>query len=71
MSTMTRQHFELIAETINEALNRELEIEAEGNDTKLAQTTLKALSYRFAAKLKVTNPNFDRAKFILACGKVS
>ena len=64
--TMQRRHFELIAEAI-----RELRIDngASYNPSQpLADFVRSPLAYTFAAKLSATNPNFDRARFLRACG---
>ena len=52
--TMTRQHFALIAEVIEQSPF------APGHKEYLAET--------FAEKLRATNPNFNRARFLRACG---
>ena len=53
--TMQRRHFELIARTISEELPPNSEAQR-----------LSALA--FADMLASTNPNFDRARFLRACG---
>ena len=53
--TMQRKHFELIAETVRDMPN--------------ANTTERRnIAQWFADKLASTNPNFDRARFLRACG---
>ena len=54
--SMTRQHFELIADVINTSR------------LYLSDAQRKELASDFAAQLRRTNPNFDHAKFIEACG---
>lgn len=50
----TRQHFQMIADTIMAIPDYEQRV---------------AMAYFFADKLRVTNPNFNRARFIsAACG---
>lgn len=56
--TMTRQHFQLIAEVVNEYINDVI-------NGELDATTL---AYKFASKLKNTNSAFNREKFLKACG---
>lgn len=53
--TMTRQDFQLIADVISN-------LNSDGGDpyTYVAEA--------FADKLADTNPNFDRARFLKACG---
>lgn len=62
--TMQRRHFELIAETLRAAL------EAEGaqRNVRTPRHALNALAYDFADALAATNPNFNRARFLRACG---
>ncbi len=51
--TMQRRHFELIAEAIQE----------------LGDVAIRPFMARhFASKLAATNPNFNRARFLRACG---
>jgi hypothetical protein len=52
--TMTRQHFQLIADVLH--------------DAGLTDEDRKYLSTLFANKLATTNPNFDRTRFLKACG---
>jgi hypothetical protein len=52
--TMQRRHFELIAETI-------AELPANGNQRYV-------VAHQFARKLRATNPQFNEARFLRACG---
>jgi hypothetical protein len=54
---MTRKHFELIAETINN-LRADTLSDAEANN----------VAAKFAASLKGTNPRFREGQFMEACG---
>ena len=54
---MTRKDFNLIAEVLNN-------FTAEDGVT----TERDAMAYRFSEALCQTNPNFDRARFLKACG---
>lgn len=54
--TMTSQHFQFIAEVL-----------ADANDT-LTPAARSILAREFARRLAETNPNFDRARFLEACG---
>ena len=54
---LTRQHFELIAETLAEVRGYDITGEA----------MLDVLGQHFANKLAGTNPNFDVNKFLSAC----
>lgn len=56
--TMTGQHFQMIADVVKD-------FTFEGNEPKSSRA-LMALD--FAARLQATNPNFDRARFLKACG---
>jgi len=53
--TLTRQHFQLIADAIRVT-----------NFTNPQDRI--ALASEFARKLADTNPNFDRTRFLTACG---
>lgn len=53
---MTRKDFELIAQTLRYA------------DEIVDETAMEALADVFANALSNTNPNFDRARFLTACG---
>lgn len=59
--TMQRRHFELIAETLS--LSKPGPFASE--DAK-AQHFFTVMT--LTARLALTNPNFDRAKFLAACG---
>lgn len=51
--TMERRHFEFIAETIRTIEDDEIR---------------RHVARRFCAKLASTNANFDRERFMIACG---
>lgn len=53
-----RRHFEFIAEVIRDMNSPHME------------GAQRATANRFASALASTNPNFDRAKFLAACGVV-
>ncbi len=59
--TMQRRHFELIADVLRDTL-----------DFYGEEATFKApvetVALRMATRLASTNPNFDRARFLRACG---
>ena len=65
--TMQRRHFELIAEVLRgwtiPAENMD-DLPGEQETTSAAQ----GIAYDFAEALASTNPNFDRARFLKACG---
>jgi hypothetical protein len=61
---VTRQHFALIAET----LQRALELEDVPNSTRTPKDALRALAFDFSRTLASTNPSFNRARFLRACG---
>jgi hypothetical protein len=52
---MSRKDFELIARTIRESATR-------------ANVSNGVIAREFADALATTNPNFDRARFLKACG---
>lgn len=65
---MTKKDYELIARNIKGSLQRELEIEREGNNTWSAQASLKVLAIGLADELLIDNPKFNPQKFLIACG---
>jgi hypothetical protein len=52
---MTRKDFQLIADTV-------------GGMTYLSETDRATIAHDFADSLANTNPLFDRARFLAACG---
>lgn len=56
--TMQCRHFELIAETLS----------ASCHNAGLLQSDRESIARDFADKLASTNPNFNRARFLRACG---
>jgi hypothetical protein len=60
---MSRKDFILIADTIN----REVEI-AHANHEPIGAAAMESLARAMADKLATTNPRFDRARFLAACG---
>jgi len=61
MTTMTRQHFALIAGTLKD----ELQHVACGEDQR---AMVRSVAHAFVRTLHRTNPNFNRARFLRACG---
>lgn len=59
--TMQRRHYELIAETIRDTLQHN----ACGEDQRDMMDTV---AHNFCNALASTNPNFNRARFLKACG---
>ncbi len=55
--TLQRRHFELIAEIIND-------MDSSGDNYAVKCDTAR----HFAINLRNTNPNFNRARFLKACG---
>lgn len=53
---MTRKDFQLIADVLRNA------------DEIIDADAMEALASMFTARLVETNPNFDRARFLTACG---
>jgi hypothetical protein len=61
--TMQRRHFELIAETIKEM------VDDYANEPDHPYRDMgRVVAVRFASKLKSTNPQFNRDRFLRACG---
>lgn len=60
--TMQRRHFELIAETIASVDDSERYADSVHPEAK------RTFAYAFANKLRATNPNFNRDRFLRACG---
>lgn len=58
--TMTRQHFALIAECIR-SMHDSVHVERDGKQTE-------RVAERIREVLRSTNPNFNRARFLRACG---
>lgn len=61
--TMQRRHFEFIAETVREARTHF----HTGHGWTFEQWAYR-LAVLFADRLETTNPNFNRARFLRACG---
>lgn len=61
--TMQRRHYELIAEAIHACIDGR---EFTGPQLSLQQQGEVALI--FARRLRSTNPNFNKARFLKACG---
>lgn len=59
--TMQRRHFELIAESLH--ASRPI-----GQPGDIRFNTWKSVVSEFCGRLSATNPNFNRARFLRACG---
>lgn len=59
--TMTRQHFALIADVLKDSLQHN----ACGEDQRAMCDTI---AHNMASALRTTNPNFNRERFLKACG---
>lgn len=59
--TMQRRHYELIAEAV-----RELDYTFPGG--RFDGEHRRAVAQHFASRLRSTNPNFNEARFLKACG---
>jgi hypothetical protein len=62
---MSRKHFEVIAKSINE---QKTAIQDVGEDVSAKLNTLQATTNNLAHEFAGFNPNFDRRRFITACG---
>jgi len=69
MATMTRQHFAVIAAVLNERLETAQNADKEYPEAITAESVLGGVIERFAVVLRTTNPNFNEAKFLQACGR--
>jgi hypothetical protein len=58
--TFQRRHYQFIASL----LKAEMDLES----TVSGMAALQGLARSFASRLASTNPNFDRARFLAACG---
>jgi hypothetical protein len=56
---MTRQHFQMIADVLKDAGQ---------HNSCIDRTAHEAIAREFAVRLMATNPRFDRARFLKACG---
>jgi hypothetical protein len=66
---MSRQDFRLIADTIRQLPSFECKTK-QGNITNTVPDAVRfdALCNRFADALAITNPRFNRTRFLKACG---
>lgn len=62
--SMQRRHFELIAETIKRARFSPNVSPFKG----ISEDAHSTIAREFAQSLKATNPNFNTARFLTACG---
>ena len=62
--TMQRRHFEFIAEVLRTQVRRLSNLDAPAGSAFNAD----AVALAFADGLAATNPNFDRVRFLRACG---
>jgi hypothetical protein len=66
---MTRKHFEAIAETFRfERQTANAIVPTHGGQRKTAVETIDRLAKQIASDLAGTNPNFNRSRFLEACG---
>ena len=61
---MTRKDYVLISQILKGAKN----YEATFNDNEKGAKAIEGIIHTFATMLSTTNPNFDRARFLTACG---
>ena len=61
---MERRHFELIADAVRKLGTHHASVEA----LNFTPEQRRSVAYQFAMTLKPTNPNFNRARFLTACG---
>jgi hypothetical protein len=61
---MTKKDYELIASILKGAQN----YEATFNDNEKGAKAIEGITHTFATMLAHTNPRFDRARFLTACG---
>ncbi len=65
---MTKKDYIIIACEFANSLRIEREIEADGNDTHVAQVSLEVLANNLACKMALDNRRFDKQRFLTACG---
>jgi len=69
MATMTRQHFKVIADVLNDRLTTAKQADQEYPEAITAESVLEGVIEQFAIVLRSTNPNFNESKFLQACGR--
>lgn len=69
MATMTRQHFKVIADVLNDRLTTAKQADTEYPEAITAESVLEGVIEQFAIVLRSTNPNFNESKFLQACGR--
>lgn len=65
---MTRRDFELIALVVSTASEAVQDFTEANDDPPTPAEVLYGLSFAFAEALALTNPRFDRERFLKACG---
>ena len=65
---MTRKDFQLIADVIKENAYKPLHIDDLRDGETAIEAVTQELAYEFANALANTNPRFNKALFIKACG---
>lgn len=63
---MTKKHFEAIAKILAETMSRETNDGSYPDETAIRTITF--IANRIANVCESDNPNFDRARFLRACG---
>jgi hypothetical protein len=61
--SMSRAHFQFVADILADQRAHH-----EDNDSPAMAEAVAMIAHQFARELKATNPRFDRARFIAACG---
>lgn len=67
MATMTRVHFNLIADGLKESKPYPADYFSE-EDHKIALLVWKQVAFTLSNKFTRTNPSFDENRFLKACG---
>ena len=71
---MTKKHFEAMAEAVKarieeaEALGRTAKTETQGGYSLGMKHASRQIAYDLATVAQASNPNFDRSRFLRACG---
>ncbi len=67
--TMTRKHFQLVADAINEHVKVLQSAKSQGNtDANMCIAAIHVVAENLCSKFRDENHNFDKARFMKACG---
>lgn len=66
---MTRKDYELIADAIKDELGEYADVPGMGIDNSNERSAIVSTARAIADRLGEDNPNFDRERFLSACGQ--